>query len=232
MSPSKTKIYSQNLKRCFLISLFSLPQALALDSIESILKGANPNDFKKTLSQLDQHDRKLLRGKLVRILREHTLSEKERYVALSSLCRQGTKAALRGIEIGLGDPSWMVRHLALRLAAEHYTKKMAHRLYPFLSSPALTIRHRALQTLLELKPEGLRSALIATLTDKRNYRHGKPVWIPRKSLQALKLLSKQRKIPSFQVKTLEEEMKFFEPKFQKEVSLFLKQYTQKAVDRL
>lgn len=134
---------------------------------------------------------------LIQIANTKSNPDPDRYIALIGAARLGGPSIAPVIPHFLKDRSWMIRTAALRalkLVGKQTAAIPPQTTLRALKDPALVVRREAIDTILALRPEGSITALLATLEDPRNFRNGRPQWVPQKSLEALRTLRAGREV--------------------------------------
>jgi len=129
------------------------------------------------------------------LLKDQSLSDQIRYIALMALVRTSGPSSIPKVESLLSDPSWQIKVGALRAL------RMIHKAHPedtklllskspspyikLLSDKALVVRNEAIITIDTLNIPGLKNALLEALHSPKNYHGGRPLWVPQKILSHL-----------------------------------------------
>jgi HEAT repeat protein len=133
---------------------------------------------------------------LLAVAKDHTNSDRVRYIALMGAAKLGGLAGATQITPFLKDSSWMLRNGALRALSALDNPQTAAAVLPLLQDPALVVRLEAVEAVRKLKPHGAAQALVNTLRSQDNYHNGKSQWVPIRSLDALAELRDPSIIPA------------------------------------
>lgn len=131
---------------------------------------------------------------LLSIARDKKNKDTYRYVAILGAARLGGAQAKKEITGFLSDRVWMIRMASLRgLTALYKAQRITEGeittgISRLLTDPALVVRNEAVISMRKLQIQSLTPKLIRVLVDKKNYHHGKPLWVPEKALFALQEL--------------------------------------------
>jgi HEAT repeat protein len=132
---------------------------------------------------------------LLKIAKDKTLLDTERYIAMMSAAKLGGEAAIPTLIPLLHDHSWMIRGGALRALTVIGNSAAGASILPLAHDPALVVRIEAIDALRTLRPQGSVQTLVGMLEDKLNYHDGKAQWVPQRALLALSSMHATDAVP-------------------------------------
>lgn len=122
---------------------------------------------------------------LLRVAKNRSRSDQDRYIALMGAARLGGKAISPSLLPHLKDSSWMIRSATLRLMGAFQLKKHSSKVAKLLKDPARVVRTDAVQTLERLRPKNALELFLGVLRDPSNFHRGRAFLVAKKALVAI-----------------------------------------------
>ncbi len=187
----KIETFSRSLAVATLVwgaTLSTSSSAFVPDLKKEIQQGINQVPFDTLFSKWERQYGVQAVEPLLNFARQKNATSAERYLALMGAARLGGVSIQHQITPFLDDHDWELRSAALRSLSALHARESAQGALRLLKDPALVVRLAAVETALNLKPEGVSEALLSVLEDQSNYYHGNPLWVPPRALNALRKL--------------------------------------------
>lgn len=193
-----------NSKRCSTANLLLLgvplllPQAELATTLKRELKQSTQtteNSFRPLVQSWSDRFGTNAVSPLLTLARDASLPDDRRYIAVMAAAQLGGLAGAPQIHPLLEDRSWMVRSASLKALGALRHPASARPVMKSLKDRALVVRLQAVETLEQLNPPGVETALLDTLTYDPNFSaNGKALWVPYRALEALERLGARASI--------------------------------------